>query len=119
MKQQMTKWINAAFMVLAGVLVSFTLQAAVDGNYTGSYGEQPVTAVLETMSTTVTGMVTIGETRYLLQAEDRNGSLSGELSEMSSGETLELKLKPEGDALQMDIRPAAAAPMHLLLKRSR
>jgi len=92
--------------------------ATLDGHYRGTVNEQEVSAVLETVSTTVTGMMTIGQTRYLIKAEKRDGAFSGELSNMLDGSSAALQFKPSAGGLGVAITPKNSEAMRFSLQRS-
>lgn len=117
MKNRICRQVGALFLGLSGVLFSAQAAAAVDGSYSGEYQRQAVSAVLETLSSSVTGVLTIGDSRYLLQADDVEGRLSGQLNNMLNGETLKLLIRPAGDMLDIRVQPANAAPMEFRLQR--
>jgi hypothetical protein len=91
--------------------------AGVDGKYQGEFRGQKVTAVLETMSTTVTGVLGIGAESYLLRAEAGKGAIPGQLNNIKSGDTLKLLIKPKGDAIDVEVTPTGANMMRFTLKR--
>lgn len=91
--------------------------AGVDGNYQGEYSGQKVTAVLETMSTTVTGVLGIGAESYLLRAEAGQDPIPGQLNNMKSGETLKLLIKSKGSAIDVEVTPKGADVMRFTLQR--
>lgn len=91
--------------------------AAIDGKYQGEYHGKKVTAVLETATTTVTGILGIGDESYLLRAESTNGSYPGQLNNLKSGEALKLLIKAKGDAIDVEVTPKGAAKMQFTLKR--
>jgi hypothetical protein len=118
MKNRICREIGALLLGLSGVLFSAQAVAEVDGSYSGEYQRQAVSAVLETLSSSVTGVLTIGESRYLLQADAVAGSLSGQLNNMLNGETLKLQIKSVGDTLDIRVQPASSAPMAFTLHRN-
>lgn len=91
--------------------------AGVDGNYQGEYLGQKVTAVLETMSTTVTGVLGIGSESYLLRAEAGSDAMPGQLNNMKNGETLKLLIRTKGSDIDVDVTPKGADVMHFTLRR--
>lgn len=92
--------------------------AGVDGNYQGEYRGQKVTAVLETMSTTVTGMLGIGAESYLLRAEAGQNTIPGQLNNIKSGEALKLLIKSRGSAIDVEVTPKGAEIMRFTLQRT-
>jgi len=92
--------------------------ATLNGNYQGSYQGKKVTAVLETMTSTVTGILTIGEERYLLQAGNGGNTISGQLTNMKSGASLNLQIKADGNSLEVDVKSADQSTMHFILNRT-
>jgi hypothetical protein len=92
--------------------------AGVDGNYQGEYRGQKVTAVLETMSTTVTGVMGIGTDSYLLRAEAGQNTIPGQLNNLKSGEALKLLIKPKGSVIDVEVTPKSADVMRFTLRRS-
>jgi hypothetical protein len=104
--------------VLFFLMLSWPVQAALDGNYRGQYQGRPVSAVLETISTTVTGMLNIGDTPYMLQLEGEGAQLAGQLNNMHTGESLPLRLTIDGDRLEVEVKPAAAGAMQFQLRRA-
>lgn len=92
--------------------------AGIDGNYQGEFHGKKVTAVLETMSTTVTGVLGIGAENYLLRAEASKGAIPGQLNSMVSGKQLKLLIKPKTDAIDVEVTPKGADVMRFTLKRT-
>ncbi len=109
-------------LVVKGVLL-FTLScpvavlAAIDGKYQGDYQGKKVTAVLETATTTVTGILGIGADSYLLRAESTNGTYPGQINNLKGGEALKLLIKPKGDGIDVEVTPKGAAKWQFTLKR--
>lgn len=92
--------------------------AGVDGKYQGEFHGKKVTAVLETMSTTVTGVLGIGAENYLLRAEAGKGAIPGQLNSIQSGKELKLLIKPRADAIDVEVTPTGADVMRFTLKRT-
>lgn len=109
-------------LVVKGVLL-FSLSwpvsalAAIDGKYQGDYQGKKVTAVLETATTTVTGVLGIGDESYLLRAESTNGAYPGQINNLKSGEALKLLIKARGDSIDVEVTPKGAAKLQFTLKR--
>lgn len=118
MKNRICRGIGALFLGLSGALFSAQAAAEVDGSYSGEYQRQAVSAVLETLSSSVTGVLIIGESRYLMQADVAAGRLSGQLNNMLNGETLKLQIKAVGDTLDLRVQPPSSAPMAFTLHRN-
>ncbi|MGM0593811.1 MAG: hypothetical protein ACQETD_04670 [Pseudomonadota bacterium] len=95
---------HARMLLLAcSLLIALPALAVSDGNYKGSYQGESVTAVLETLSSTVTGMVTIGGEQYLLKGEAQAQQLAGELTSMAGGGTLPVSISQQGASLEVEI----------------
>ncbi len=91
--------------------------AGVDGQYAGEYSGKKVTMVLETATTTMTGVLGIGGENYILRAESSNGSISGQLTAMTSGKVMALNIKTKGNAIDVEVTPKGGDVMHFTLKR--
>ncbi len=114
----MKRLAGRAFFLLALAWSAQSI-AGVDGKYQGEYHGKKVTAVLETVSTTVTGILGVGEDSYLLRAETGKGSLTGQLNSIKSGEALKLLIKPHGDAIDVEMTPKGADIMRFTLQREK
>jgi hypothetical protein len=104
--------------ILLAMLWPMQTMAGVDGNYQGEYRGNKVTAVLETMSTTVTGVLGIGAERYLLRAEAAQETISGQLNNIKSGEASKFLIKSKGNAIDVEVTPKGAEVMHFTLRRT-
>jgi hypothetical protein len=110
------KHVMRVFFLLA-LVWPLQSQAGIDGQYQGEYRGKKVSAVLETMSTTVTGVLSIGEDSYLLRVESGKSSLSGQLTNIKSSEALKLLIKPKGDAIDVEVTPKGADVMLFTLQK--
>ena len=91
--------------------------AGVDGEYQGEYNGKKVTVVLETMSTTVTGVLSIGGDSYLLRAESGASTLPGQLTNIKNGQALKLMLKSKDDGIDVEVTPKGADVMRFTLRK--
>ncbi len=114
----MMRLVGRVFFLLALVWPVQSI-AGVDGKYQGEYNGSKVTAVLETVSTTVTGILGIGEDSYLLRAEMGKGSLTGQLNSIKSGAALKLLIKPHGDSIDVEVTPKGVDIMRFTLQREK
>lgn len=92
-----------SLLIGALMFASLPAMAVSDGSYKGNYQGKAVTAVLETISTTVTGMLTIGQQQYLIKAEKGGKRLDGELNSMAGGDSLPVSMSEQGTALQVEV----------------
>lgn len=90
---------------------------ALDGGYAGFVDEEQVTASFDDLGTSVTGMLTIGSERYLLQADGLGDGYSGQLHSLASGKAHTVKLTPQGQRVQIQIIDGAR-PMNLELQKA-
>ncbi len=111
-----TRLVLRSFFLLV-MMWPLQTMAGIDGNYQGEYRGQKVTAVLETMTTTVTGMMGIGAESYLLRAEAGQDTIPGQLNNLKNGETLKLLIKSKGAAIDVVVTPKGADAMHFTLRK--
>jgi len=112
-----TKWFSLWGLLLLALSWPLQSLAGVDGKYQGEFRGQKVTAVLETMSTTVTGVLGIGAESYLLRAESGKGTIPGQANSIKTGEAMKLLIKPHDDAIDVELSPNSAEKMRFTLKR--
>lgn len=98
------------------MLLSQTAQA-LDGSYRGVYGNEPVTASFDNLESSVTGMLSIGSERYILQADGSGNGYSGQLHNLVTGGKLTLDMTVKEQRIQIQIK-GGASPMLLELEKS-
>lgn len=113
------KGIWSVLVILFCISGSASAMPGLDGHYHGTNGNESVSAVLETMTTTVTGMLTIGEKQYLLQAEASQDSYKGQLSSMTSGDSMPFQFSKSGDGLNVEIHSPSNGTVRFLLQPDR
>jgi hypothetical protein len=102
----------------AGLLSVFLLlpQAvlALEGSYRGVHEEQPVKASFNSLESSLTGMLSIGEQRYMLLADEAgSGGYAGKLHNLVSGEMISVELKVIDDRLEIEFKGVSAAVIEL------
>lgn len=90
--------------------------AALGAQYHGSLEGKPVTATFETQADGVSGTLTIGETRYILQAGKSGDGYQGTLVNISAGHGGALQIQEQGSQLKLEIKMEGEPPQQLELQ---
>lgn len=104
------------FVLLCTLVPPSMSWAALGGQYHGSLEGKPVTATFETQADGVSGTLTIGETRYILQAGKSGDGYQGTLVNISAGHGGALQIQEQGSQLKLEIKMEGEPPQQLELQ---
>ena len=103
--------------LLAGMCWSQAV-LALDGSYRGVYGKEQVSASFDNLESSVTGMLSIGGERYLLQADGVDDGYSGQLHNLVTGKALGVHVKVKDHRIRVEVQNGAE-PIHFELEKDK
>jgi hypothetical protein len=86
---------------------------ALEGTYRGVHDDHPVTASFNTLESSLTGMLSIGEQRYMLLADEVENGYSGQLHNLVSGEMISVELTRNKDRVEIRFKGLSAKMIEL------